>query len=115
MLTPYLRNSLDGRSPVYRNPVYHQIVFGALLVVCTVRVTYILKLSPAASTIPQSTASGATRMFLPRVALFMTGFLVWNLDNIFCDTITGWKKSIGWPAAFLLEGMPIYSQPMAQS
>ncbi|KAJ3480423.1 hypothetical protein NLI96_g8364 [Meripilus lineatus] len=35
--------------------------------------------------------------------IFALGFFVWNLDNIFCKTITRWKIAIGWPAAFLLE------------
>lgn len=84
--------------------MYHQIVFGALLVLCTIRVTYLVRFSPIAPTLPRSTISGVNQLYTSGVTLFMTGFLIWNLDNIFCDTITGWKKSIGWPAAFLLEG-----------
>ncbi|VDC05795.1 unnamed protein product [Peniophora sp. CBMAI 1063] len=95
---------LDDRNPVHRNPVYHQIVFGAGLVVCTIRVTYLMKLSHTASTLPRSMNTSTTRLFLAGVGLFVTGFFIWNLDNIFCDTITRWKKSMGWPAAFLLEG-----------
>lgn len=36
--------------------------------------------------------------------MFAFGFFVWNLDNIFCTTLTSWKQAIGWPVAFLLEG-----------
>ena len=35
---------------------------------------------------------------------FLVGFAIWNLDNIYCSTLTEWKKAVGWPAAFLLEG-----------
>lgn len=35
---------------------------------------------------------------------FILGFAIWNLDNVFCETITPWKQWLGWPAAFLLEG-----------
>jgi dihydroceramidase len=36
--------------------------------------------------------------------LFVFGFVVWNLDNIFCTALTRQKVAIGWPSAFLLEG-----------
>lgn len=39
------------------------------------------------------------------VAIFATGFVIWNIDNAFCSTLTGWKIAIGWPAAFFLEGL----------
>ena len=40
--------------------------------------------------------------------MFALGFFVWNMDNIFCDTLTRWKVFIGWPWAFLLEGIFAY-------
>ena len=36
---------------------------------------------------------------------FLAGFAIWNLDNIYCNTLTEWKKAVGWPIAFLLEGV----------
>jgi dihydroceramidase len=41
------------------------------------------------------------------VAIFALGFVIWNIDNIFCSTLTGWKFTIGWPVAFLLEGIQL--------
>jgi len=35
---------------------------------------------------------------------FLAGFAIWNVDNIYCSTLTEWKKAVGWPTAFLLEG-----------
>lgn len=40
--------------------------------------------------------------------MFIFGFLIWNIDNIFCDLLSGWKFAVNWPAAFLLEGMSCY-------
>jgi len=37
-------------------------------------------------------------------ALFLFGFFIWNLDNIFCKQLTDLKVRVGWPLAFLLEG-----------
>ena len=36
--------------------------------------------------------------------MFILGFIFWNLDNVLCDALTGWKIMLGWPTAFLLEG-----------
>jgi len=89
---------------VYRNPVYHQIVFASLIIITALRVTYILQLSDASQRIPAKAKKTITRFFSTGSALFALGFLIWNVDNIFCHTLTTWKVSIGWPAAFLLEG-----------
>lgn len=36
--------------------------------------------------------------------MFLGGFLIWNLDNNFCSTLRGWRRSIGLPWGILLEG-----------
>ncbi|KAJ7597453.1 ceramidase [Mycena floridula] len=87
-----------------RNPVYHQLVFGALVFGTAFRVTYLLKWSDVRARVPDKQRSEIGRLFAKGAGLFALGFLVWNLDNIFCDTLTRWKVSIGWPLAFLLEG-----------
>ena len=89
---------------VYRNPVYHQIVFASLIVITTLRVTYLLNLSDASQRIPAKAKKTITRFFSTGSAMFALGFLIWNVDNTFCHTLTAWKVSIGWPIAFLLEG-----------
>ena len=89
---------------VYRNPVYHQIVFASLIIVTALRITYILQLSDASRRIPAKAKKTIIHFFSTGAALFSLGFLIWNVDNIFCHTLTMWKVKIGWPAAFLLEG-----------
>ncbi|KAF9015702.1 ceramidase [Cyathus striatus] len=89
---------------VYRNPVYHQVVFASIVFTTTFRVIYLLKWSDAAPRIPDEKKSGIAKIFGTGAALFAFGFFVWNLDNIFCDTLIRWKIAIGWPSAFLLEG-----------
>lgn len=89
---------------VYRNPVYHQIVFASLIVITTLRVTYLLNLSDASQRIPAKAKKTITRFFSTGSVMFALGFLIWNVDNTFCHTLTAWKVSIGWPIAFLLEG-----------
>ena len=89
---------------VYRNPVYHQIVFASLILITTLRITYILQLSDASQRIPAKAKKTIIHFFSTGAALFALGFFIWNVDNIFCHTLTNWKLSIGWPIAFLLEG-----------
>lgn len=35
--------------------------------------------------------------------IFISGFLLWNLDNIFCHSLTSAKRYIGMPWSFMLE------------
>jgi len=94
---------------VYRNPVYHQIVFASMIFATALRITYILKLSDASPRIPAKAKKTIVHFFSIGAALFALGFLIWNMDNIFCHTLTTWKVNIGWPVAFLLEGEFCYS------
>ncbi|KAG5342044.1 hypothetical protein C0989_005724 [Termitomyces sp. Mn162] len=91
-------------SRTYRNPVYHQIVFASIVFTTVARVTYLLKWSDRTSDIPDKVISTIGKLFSSGAAMFALGFLIWNLDNIFCDTLTSWKVAVGWPRAFLLEG-----------
>ena len=91
------------RSMVYRNPVYFLIVFAFLIVITTLRITYILQLSDESQRIPAKSKKTITHFFGTGAALFALGFLIWNIDNVFCVTLTTWKVSVGWPIAFLLE------------
>jgi dihydroceramidase len=91
-------------SSIYRNPVYHQVVFATLVFSIAFRITYLLKRSELRSRVPDKHKSTIGRFFAAGAGLFAFGFMIWNLDNIFCDTITRWKIQAGWPLAFLLEG-----------
>jgi dihydroceramidase len=88
----------------YRDPIYHQSVFGSIVFVVVARTNYILQWSDMAMAIPAKTKASMANFFNMGLGMFLLGFLVWNMDNIFCSTLTKWKMSIGWPAAFFLEG-----------
>ncbi|KAI2620780.1 alkaline dihydroceramidase [Xylaria nigripes] len=38
------------------------------------------------------------------LSIFLGGYLIWNLDNIYCDTIRRWRHQIQLPWAIVLEG-----------
>ena len=71
------------------------------------RTLYLLRNGEIAQRLPLGPRSAVTRLFLTGAGTFAFGFLIWNLDNVFCSTVTHWKNSIGWPAAFVLEGKHI--------
>ncbi|KIY49071.1 alkaline phytoceramidase [Fistulina hepatica ATCC 64428] len=87
----------------YRNPVYHQCVFASLLLSLIYRVASAIRTSNV-HPIPADLRRTITRLFASGAALFAFGFLIWNLDNVFCPTLTRYKQAVGWPGAFLLEG-----------
>jgi len=89
---------------IYRNPVYHQVVFAILMLGTAVRVHYLLRRSDASKRIPDPVRSSISTLFTKGLGLFALGFFIWNLDNIFCTPLTKQKVAIGWPIAFLLEG-----------
>lgn len=89
---------------LYRNPVYHQLVFASLMLTVGYRTAHLLLWSERSVKIPDEKKKLIGKTFLIGVVLFVFGFFVWNLDNIFCGTLTHWKFNIGWPVAFLLEG-----------
>lgn len=38
------------------------------------------------------------------INVFLSGFALWNIDNIFCDELRNWRRSVGLPWAVLAEG-----------
>jgi len=89
---------------LYRDPVYHQCVFAALMVATPLREAYLLKWSEASRTIPDKKKAAIVEVLKIGAFTFLFGFFVWNLDNIFCDPWTRIKRAVGWPTAFLMEG-----------
>lgn len=85
---------------IFRNPIYHQVVFASLMLTVVARTEYIMR----SRQLPEHMAKELKTIFRIGATIFLTGFLIWNLDNVFCENITGWKTAIQWPSAFLLEG-----------
>lgn len=68
------------------------------------RTAYLLHLQHPKK-IPAAQAQIISRLYIDGTAIFLLGFLIWNLDNVFCETVTSWKLGVKWPTAFLLEGI----------
>ncbi|KAH7104940.1 alkaline phytoceramidase [Auriculariales sp. MPI-PUGE-AT-0066] len=91
----------------YPNPVFHQVVFGTLMVLTAGRVVFLLGLfglpnkTPMLSTQVKQTS---TPIFWVGASSFILGFAIWNFDNVFCSKLASWRQVVGFPCAFLLEG-----------
>lgn len=68
------------------------------------RQIYLLTWSDASRTIPDKKKAVIVGALKTGLLLFLFGFLVWNLDNIFCGSWTQVKQAVGWPIAFFMEG-----------
>ncbi|EMD91739.1 hypothetical protein COCC4DRAFT_128250 [Bipolaris maydis ATCC 48331] len=38
------------------------------------------------------------------LSIFLGGFAIWNLDNVFCSRLIWWRRQVGMPWGFVLEG-----------
>jgi dihydroceramidase len=38
-----------------------------------------------------------------QIAIFISGYVIWNIDNFTCSWLTEAKRKIGMPLSFLLE------------
>ena len=85
---------------LFPNPVYHQLVYGALMVATTGRAAWLLftelKGHPINHEIRRLQAWGS--------AAFVWAFFIWNLDNLGCQRSTRWKQTVGAPFSWFLEG-----------
>ncbi len=81
----------------YPNPLFHQIAFGLLHLLVAYRLYFLLKrLPPKRQPITGENVNtlrrDADRLVVEGVGLTIVAFAIWNLDNLFCDGITMWRK-----------------------
>jgi hypothetical protein len=104
--SPRLRPTRHSQSSsyIYRNPIYHQVVFAIMLIACTIRGSFLLHWSDRSSQMPPKLKVELRRLMTTGSTMFLSGWVIWNLDNELCEGLTRYKIAIGWPLAFLLEG-----------
>lgn len=89
------------------DPVFHQVAYASIMVVSILHAIYIM-VHPRS---PLNVSDSARRRrsearFLEQAGtvLFLIGFGIWNVDNIFCGYLRAAREAIGYPFALLLEG-----------
>lgn len=89
------------------NPVFHQVSYALIQLVSTARVVYLLS-SPSSpyntSQLGKQRKGEIQKLYLFGTVIFLTGFVIWNVDNIFCYNLRQLRKTVGYPWAILLEG-----------
>ncbi|SPO29698.1 related to YPC1 - Alkaline ceramidase [Ustilago trichophora] len=94
----YLRNG---------NPIFHQVAYASIQIVSTLRVIHLLR-NPTSdlNTTPlgRKRKSEIQQLYLFGAIIFLLGFAIWNLDNIFCYHLRQVREKVGYPCAVLLEG-----------
>ena len=73
------------------------------MLLIVLRTLYLMH-SDVSRNVPPVVKKRVGKIYRTGLLAFLAGFAIWNLDNIYCSTLTDWKKAVGWPAAFLLEG-----------
>ncbi|CAK7198094.1 alkaline ceramidase ydc1 [Sporothrix eucalyptigena] len=95
---------------VTKEPVFHQVSFATLTCAVVFRSMYDMEwqLRPALQIRSPDRANAIMsqmwRMCLSGIALFLVGFFIWNLDNIFCYYLRTWRNVLLLPWAMVLEG-----------
>ncbi|KAK2760825.1 hypothetical protein FQN54_002063 [Arachnomyces sp. PD_36] len=116
-----------------QDPVFHQNAFALLTVVVVVRSMYIMEVTlrpswrksteedrlareKAGLTVPSRETQEYENardlkilgtmwfMVIYGLSMFLGGFAIWNLDNMFCTKIRAWRREVGLPWGIFLEG-----------
>jgi dihydroceramidase len=86
---------------IYRNPVFHQVFYAILnFGVIYKSIKTIQKVIP-----DPNIRKSQYKLLIFSFSLFIFGFFIWNLDNVFCPTIRHWRRNyLGLPFGIFLEG-----------
>ncbi|EJT81298.1 hypothetical protein GGTG_01281 [Gaeumannomyces tritici R3-111a-1] len=95
---------------ITKNPVFHQVAYASLMIALVVRGYFVTKgeMEPALrrrSPLKADKIMGQMNaLVLTGVSLFLIGFALWNLDNIYCHHLISWRSRILLPWSIVLEG-----------
>jgi dihydroceramidase len=98
-----------------KDPLFHQNMFALLTAIVFFRSMYAMEVTLRPSRRAKANESRKDQrdlailktmwqMIPVGLASVAFGFLIWNLDNVFCPTIRHWRREVGLPWGILLEG-----------
>ncbi|KAK3311191.1 ceramidase [Chaetomium strumarium] len=93
-----------------KDPVFHQVAYGVLTAGLIFRGFYVMerqlrpKLSQRRPVESDRYMREMYKLALTGILMFLAGFFIWNVDNIFCHHLTATKNAILLPWSVLLEG-----------
>jgi dihydroceramidase len=68
---------------VWKNPIFHEISYGFLVVIIIVQSSLLIR-----------KLNSSKRIYLTSVIYYFFGFFLWNLDNQFCSSLKLHRKSV---------------------
>ncbi|KAE8221302.1 hypothetical protein CF319_g5314 [Tilletia indica] len=91
------------------NTLLHQMTYAILQVGSAMRLYSLLSSSPSSALSKKGgkqalVRKGVASFFWTSTACFAAGFFLWNVDNIWCETLRKTRRSIGPIPGILLEG-----------
>ncbi|EPE03254.1 alkaline phytoceramidase [Ophiostoma piceae UAMH 11346] len=95
---------------ITKDPVFHQLSYGALTVGIVLQSMYTMEyqLRPVLKARVPDTANAIMdkiwRMCLSGIGLFLVGFVLWNIDNVYCGHLRSWRHAVLLPWSVVLEG-----------
>jgi dihydroceramidase len=112
-----------------QDPTFHQNAYALLTAIVLFRAMYVMEVNirprfrskerEAANPRPhgsvktiqeredvrdQEILSKMWQMIAFGLSIFLGGFAVWHLDNVYCSQLIKWRREIGMPWGFVLEG-----------
>ena len=85
-----------------QDPAFHQAFFAIMMTLLLLRCFYTMEVR-LRKTDPEA-VNRMWRLVGTGVGLFLGGFAVWNLDNIYCAELRKWRERVGLPWGALAEG-----------
>lgn len=94
------------------DPVFHQVMFAIITATVFFRSIHVMLKTLRPQSRPQSDLErrnaeiiGAMwTLIATGLSSILVGFLIWNLDNIFCSHLRHWRRQLGLPWGIILEG-----------
>jgi dihydroceramidase len=93
-----------------KDPVFHQVAYGLLTLSSTIRGFYVTEVDVKSALRKRVPAEVDQRMHQIRtlavsgIVMFLVGFFIWNMDNIFCHHLVHARNQIQLPWSVVLEG-----------
>ncbi|EGG11053.1 uncharacterized protein MELLADRAFT_70933 [Melampsora larici-populina 98AG31] len=88
---------------VWPNPTFHHTSFAVLILSTNAKVAYWIRTLPTNTAIERRHKQDIKRCEFTGFWVFLFSFGIWNIDNLFCDQLTRWKKGLGFPNSIILE------------
>lgn len=115
----------------YMDPAFHQNAYAILTAIVLFRAMYVMEVNirpkfrskereaanPSVHTGKDAKSARETedlrdqqilrtmwKMIVSGLSIFLGGFAIWHLDNENCPTLIKWRRGIGMPWGFVLEG-----------